>query len=230
MPRVIQPELLDILPPNDPKALGSRADLLRLNRIMGHAKILAHQLEALPSARPFQLVDLGGSDGLFLLEVAERLGRRNPAALVQATLVDRSQVVQPDTIEEFAKLNWQLRTVTTDVVDFLRDAFAEVDVMISNLLLHQFADETLRELLALASHRTRRFIALEPERARLPLFFSRFVKVVGCNSVTRHDAPISVEAGFSGRELTALWPKGPNWKTEERRIGWVNHLFVAQQK
>jgi hypothetical protein len=230
MPRIVQPELLDILPSNDPKALRSRADLLRLNRIMGHAKILAQQLEALPAARPFQLIDRGGSDGLFLLEVAKRLGRRNPAALVQATLVDRAQVVQPETVDQFAKLNWQVRTVTADAIDFLRDAFAEVDVIIVNLLLHQFDDEPLRELLALASERTRRFIALEPERAALPLFLSGFVGFAGCNSVTRHDARISVEAGFSGRELIAFWPRGPHWKVEERRVGWSNHLFVAHRK
>ena len=230
MPRIVQPELLDLLPPNDPKALGSRQDLRRLNRIMGHVKIMAQQLEALPSVKPFQLIDLGGSDGTFLLEVAEKLGRRNPAALVQATLVDRSPVMPPDMVERFAKFNWQLRAVTADALDFLRDAFAEVDVMIVNLLLHQFDDESLRELLALASQRTRRFIAVEPERGGAPRFLSGLVGLIGCNSVTRHDACVSVEAGFCGRELTAFWPKGPHWKIEERRVGWVNHIFVAQRK
>ncbi|HEU5125027.1 MAG TPA: hypothetical protein VFW05_13310 [Verrucomicrobiae bacterium] len=230
MPRIVQPELLDILPPNDPKALGSRQDLLRLNRIMGHVKIIAQQLDTLPAAKPFQLIDLGGSDGAFLLEVAEKLGRRNPAALVQATLMDRSPVMPPDMIERFAKLNWQLRSVTADALDFLRDAFAEVDVMIVNLLLHQFDDEALRELLALASQRTRRFIAVEPERGGVPGFLSGLIGLIGCNSVTRHDARVSVEAGFCGHELTAFWPRGPHWEIEEHRVGWVNHLFIAQKK
>jgi hypothetical protein len=53
---------------------------------------------------------------------------------------------------------------------------------------------------------------------------------IGCNSVTRHDALVSVRAGFSGDELSALWPDKKNWQLTERRAGPFSHLFIAQRK
>ena len=41
MKRLVQPELLDSLPPDDPRARGSRRDLRRVNWWMGHHVILA---------------------------------------------------------------------------------------------------------------------------------------------------------------------------------------------
>jgi hypothetical protein len=63
----------------------------------------------------------------------------------------------------------------------------------------------------------------------MPLFFSRLLRVIGCNDVTRHDATISVRAGFSGEELSALWPDKQNWQLTERRAGLFSHLFIAQK-
>jgi hypothetical protein len=39
---------------------------------------------------------------------------------------------------------------------------------------------------------------------------------------------LSVRAGFSGRELSALWPKG-DWLLEERHAGLFSHLFTARR-
>ena len=64
----------------------------------------------------------------------------------------------------------------------------------------------LAELLRLISQRAKLFIALEPRRARWPLFCSRLLWAIGCNDVTRHDAVVSVRAGFNGKEISALWP------------------------
>ena len=53
--------------------------------------------------------------------------------------------------------------------------------------------------------------------------------MIGCNAVTRHDAAVSVRAGFLGNELSALWPDQKNWQLTERRTGLFSHLFVAQK-
>ena len=78
MCRVVEPELLDDLPPSDPRAIGSRADLRRLNSIMGHDDILSrafhhHLDEALSRSRPLRLVELGAGDGTLLLRLARRV-------------------------------------------------------------------------------------------------------------------------------------------------------------
>ena len=49
---------------------------------------------------------------------------------------------------------------------------ADNDIVIANLFLHHFEDARLAELLNKISRRTKLFIALEPRRARWPLFCS----------------------------------------------------------
>ena len=104
------------------------------------------------------------------------------------------------------------------------------DVMFSNLLLHHFQPEPLAELLRLASCSTRAFIALEPARARRLLFYARFLWLLGCGPVTRHDACVSIRAGFAAHELSSLWPNREDWELTERRAGLFSHLFIARRK
>jgi hypothetical protein len=60
--------------------------------------------------------------------------------------------------------------------------------------------------------------------------FSRLLWAIGCNSVTRHDAAVSVGAGFAGSELAALWPPAPagRWNLVEESAGLFSHLFMAK--
>jgi hypothetical protein len=53
--------------------------------------------------------------------------------------------------------------------------------------------------------------------------------VIACNEVTRHDARLSVQAGFRGREISERWPRSPNWTVDERPAGLFSHLFVARR-
>jgi hypothetical protein len=77
---------------------------------------------------------------------------------------------------------------------------------------------------------TETFIALEPRRSRLALTFSQQIWAIGCNRVSRHDAPVSVRAGFAGKELSLLWPRMGNWSLEERPVGLFSHLFMARRQ
>jgi hypothetical protein len=53
--------------------------------------------------------------------------------------------------------------------------------------------------------------------------------VIGCGPVTRHDAPVSIRAGFANREISALWPDANHWELIERPIDLFTHLFIAQR-
>jgi hypothetical protein len=44
--------------------------------------------------------------------------------------------------------------------------------------------------------------------------------------VTRHDAVASVRAGFTGHELSRLWPDG-NWRLREELALPFTHVFSA---
>ena len=110
------------------------------------------------------------------------------------------------TIARFASRGWQVRAEQADVFEWLRGpATPAFDAIVANLFLHHFEPSQLAELLMLASGRTRVFVACEPRRSQLALLGCRLMWFIGANDVTRHDALVSVRAGFTGHELSALW-------------------------
>ncbi len=230
MERRVTPELLDALPPADPQAARSRDDLLRINAWMGHPGIMARALRSTANGGTARrLVELGAGDGRFLLGVAQRLSA--DWAGTSALLCDRVSIVSPDTRRGFAALGWRAEIVEADALRWLKDPLAPAcDAMLANLFLHHFPSVELAGLLRAAAPRTRVFIAAEPRRSRLSLLFSRLLWLIGCNRVTRHDAPVSVRAGFGGGELSRLWPDSDGWSLQERPVGWFGHLFVAQRR
>ena len=66
-------------------------------------------------------------------------------------------------------------------------------------------------------------------RSLASLLFSRLLALIGCNSITRHDAVVSVRAGFREQELSRLWPADTSWLLEERPANWCSHLFIAKR-
>jgi hypothetical protein len=229
MTRRIEPELLDQLPANDERAIRSRRDLRRVNTLMGNTGVIASALlEACAGQPPRQLVDLGAGDGTFMLGLARRLAPAWPN--VNVTLVDRQEIVKAETLREFGALSWSARTVAADVFDWLERAReARYDLVTANLFLHHFADAALTRLLELVSGRTHCFAACEPRRYPAALWASRWLWLLGCNQVTRHDAVTSVRAGFARCELSALWPGDGSWFLRDEAVGLFSHRFVAQR-
>jgi hypothetical protein len=142
-------------------------------------------------------------------------------------LLDRQNIVSPETRRAFAALNWSVESVANDVFAWLEQPFPAVDMMIANLFLHHFPDKSLTALFRLAAARTDLFIACEPRRTPFALTASRWLRLIGCNAITRHDAVVSVRAGFIGRELSALWPADNQWQLSEQSAGWFSHCFIA---
>lgn len=230
MKRVVEPEWLDFLPAADPRAAASRRDLRRVNWLMGNAAILADALtRAIAGAAtkaPRTLVDLGAGDGSFALRLARRLSERWPG--LRLMLVDRTPLMAPSTLAAIAETGWQAETVAADAEDWCRSGAGEhADIVVANLFLHHFDDGALSRLLHAVAACTVIFAASEPRRGAVALAGSRLLGLVGCNDVTRHDAVVSVRAGFAGSELSALWP-GDGWSLREGPAGWSSHLFVAR--
>ena len=228
--RIVLPELLDVLPPQDTAALRSRRDLRRVNAWMRHPQIMARALrENLPAREAQLLVELGAGDGHFLLNVARRLNGRWPET--QAILVDRLNALDPQAREGFRHSGWQIRVETAEAATWLRQAQPRTpQTIISNLFFHQFESAGLEEMLRLAAGSSRLVIALEPRRSGLARLCGRLLWVIGCGPVTRHDAHLSVRAGFVGSELSALWPDQSNWRLTEQRAGLFSHLFIARRR
>lgn len=226
--RVVEPELLDELPPQDRRARRSRLDLRRLNTWMNHGPVMARALsENLGSVRSPHIVEIGAGDGHFLLRVVRRF-RHWPNGTV--TLVDRLDAFDPNIKECFKESGWRADTDIATVSEWLTNSPPDsVDAIVSNLFLHQFKTDDLTEMLRMSARCARVFVALEPRRTWLPRLCGQMLWAIGCNSVTRHDAAISIRAGFSGREISALWPDEGKWELTERAVGLFSHLFIARR-
>lgn len=221
--RVIEPEWLDALAADDPRARRSRGDLRRLNWLMDSAGIVRRALKGFP--KPRRILDVGAGDGTFALCVAAQCKWSDSEFL----LVDCRTEIDATVRERFRARDCRVELRRCDALAGL-DAIGNVDVAMVNLFLHHLSDAELKPLLADIASRCRVFVACEPRRSSLALFASRCVGLVGCNAVTRHDAIASVRAGFASNELTRLWPTTSEWMVSETPAGLFSHLFVAQRR
>lgn len=228
--RRLEPELLDYLPADDPRAMRSRRDLKLVNAVMGNVGAMAAMLKTGTAGRePRTILDLGCGDGQLMLKVARRLAPRWRDVTV--ILLDRRNIVSAKTRRSFAALDWRAEPVGADVFDFLAAAPpGSVDVVCANLFLHHFTDEQLAGLFARAAQLCRLVLACEPRRTKLMIELSRLLWAIGCNEVTIHDAIASARAGFAGRELSALWPSRGPWQLHEPATALFTHCFSARRR
>lgn len=225
MKRVVEPELLDELPRTDPRAIHSRRDLQRINFFMGNVGIVERMLrKSFPNQPPKRIVELGAGDGIFMLQLARRLSRHWPN--VEIILVDQQELVAGETVENFQQLGWRVKIISADVFDWLARG-ERADCMMANLFLHHFKDGKLTELLRLAAEKTDAFVACEPRRSSSGIFGTSLLWMIGCNDVTRHDAAVSVRAGFCVGEISKLWPRNDIWTIKESQSGLFGHTFAA---
>src|SRR5947208_2277513 len=77
LPRRVEPEWLDQLAADDPRAIRARRDLRRVNAWMRNARSMASALRK-HGAHPRTILDLGSGDGQFMLRVARRLAPHWP--------------------------------------------------------------------------------------------------------------------------------------------------------
>ncbi len=227
MKRLVRPELLDTLSPEDPRAVHSRRDLRRINWWMRNHVIMARVLGKNLTAAPERITELGAGDGHFLLRLAKEMSAR--WRRVDATLLDLQDNFSAPTLASLRALGWHPEAVVADVFAWSPPGDAG-SVFVANLFLHHFDDAQLSRLLQKVSQNTQLFVAIEPHRFTAPWLVGQLLWLIGCNGVTRHDAVASIRAGFAGVEISARWPDQSNWQLTEHRAGWFSHLFVARRR
>jgi len=240
--RQVEPEWLDTLAADDPRAIRSRSDLRRLNRLMAAQTLLARSLDTLlegtgiDGSGQAQLVELGAGDGTLALRLARRLSRRWPRATLG--LLDLQPTISDATLAGFRALGWQVEVIQADVFEWLAqpravaghaDESKSRPIIFANLFIHHFEGPRLQALLTGIADRAHAFCCLEPRRSQAALLGSRLLGAIGCNDVTRHDAVTSVRAGFRARELSACWPRLSHWVLQEGATGLFSHRFQASR-
>jgi len=133
-------------------------------------------------------------------------------------------------VESYRTHGWEVTTVCEDVLLWARHSAPQYyDLTVATLFLHHFQDSELRELLRGVVSQSRAFIAIEPRREMVAKVGSRLVGLLGASAVTREDAVKSVDAGFTGDEITAAWSSiDKTWWTEEFRVLPFSHGFIAK--
>ena len=225
--RRVEAEWLDSLPALDPRARQARRDLERVNALMGNAAIVARELARGLARNARTLAEVGAGDGGFLRAVAAH--RALHGRTFRATLVDRQPCAERANVDALAERGWQPAAVQADAFAWLAVNGAGYDAIVANLFLHHFEPAALAYLLARIARRTTLFVACEPRRSVAGRLGASLLPFLGCNDVTRHDAAVSVRAGFVDGEIAALWPERHGWRIREGRRGPFSHLFVARR-
>jgi hypothetical protein len=230
LPRRVEPEVLDGLAAEDPRAQRSRGDLRRIHRAMATLSIVQRALDRCPAGfRPRTLLELGAGDGSLMLRLALQRSARWPD--VRVTLLDRLNPVAASTLDGLRKSGWTPRVVTADAFEWLAGAGdARWDLVFASLFLHHLSSQELSRLLAEVAARSPVFLCCEPRRSVLPLAGSHLVGLLGAGSVARQDAVSSVHAGFRGHELSELWPDPQAWLLQEYPAGLFSHCFLAVRR
>jgi hypothetical protein len=228
MNRILAPEILDGLAPDDPDSIQSRRDLKRINAIMRNAALLRRLHEPAGTAPPQRIADLGSGDGVLISNFLTAVRKSGNISRGQVFLIDRHLVLSPDTKKKIESLGWEPIPLREDLWKAI-DVLPHCDLWIANLFLHHFSNEALRDLFLSAARRCENFLACEPERSRGGLLACRFLGLLGCNVTTRHDAAVSVRAGFHGRELSKIWNIA-GWELHESRAGLFSHVFRARRQ
>jgi SAM-dependent methyltransferase len=228
--RIVEPEILDGLPADDPRAVASRRDLRRLNYWLNHHRHVENAiLAAFPADLPHTIAEIGSGDGRFASQTLSYLDEAWPVdGARDIFLVDRQTKMHPTLRGAFEENGWNAHPVQADIFDWLPKQ-KTFDCIIANLFLHHFEPVKLLALFELIAAHTKVFIACEPRRCRTALYGGYLLVYATCSSVTRHDAIVSIRAGFRDNELSRLWPSH-GWTLRESEVGIASHIFVAMKR
>ena len=216
MKRVVAPEMLDSLNPEDPEALRNRRDLRLINGLQGNYRWIYRQLRQLlyPAERGCEFGAGTGDLGRFL---QRKRGWPENAQLEGIDLWERP----PDWPDQWA---WQQK----NLLDLPRLPYQFV---IGNMIFHQFEDEVLQRWGSLMDRDCRFILACEPVRRNRHLKQLEFLRPFRLSPVSWHDARVSIRAGFRHQELPEMLGLDPiRWTIYCRETFLGSYRMLALRK
>ena len=220
-------ELLDG-PLHDRAALvGNLRDLARVNRRLGGVDLSARAIAALaPGTAELRILDVGtgGADiPLGLIDRGRATGR-----LVRVTGVDS----RPEVLAAAALADPRV-TATGELALHVADGRSlpfpdgSFEVVHTSLVVHHLEPDMARSLLSEMGRVARLGVVLNDLVRGRPAWLGAWLlsHVATRNSLTRHDAPMSVRRAYSVAELTALMAAA-GLRVERRYDGFMGHRIA----
>jgi 2-polyprenyl-3-methyl-5-hydroxy-6-metoxy-1,4-benzoquinol methylase len=207
--RIVEPEILDHLPHDDPAAERSRRDLRRINFLMGNERWILQTLGHFSDAAASRICEIGAGEGV----LAAKIRRRFVDSRVTACdLAPRPAGLDP-------AIDWRSG-------DIFRQAPPAGGVLVANLFLHHFEGDDLRRLGQICEGFDV-LILNEPNRTRSAALLGTLLHPV-VNHVTRHDMQASIRAGFQRGEMAELLGLDKlHWEIRETSPGLGARRVVA---
>jgi 2-polyprenyl-3-methyl-5-hydroxy-6-metoxy-1,4-benzoquinol methylase len=188
--------------------------------------MIAAEINALPD-QPRRWLELGAGDATLLLSILSQTRLKSGRDI---TLIDQQNLLGEETRSRFSRFGAAVELRQQNVLEWAAEPTVEsYDLVICNLFLHHFREPELKMILAKVARCASFFVVCEPRRTKAAVLATRLLWFIGCNQVTRHDAHISVRAGFADHELSALWPASSGWNLIEKPGGWASHIFTARR-
>ncbi|MCZ6672181.1 MAG: class I SAM-dependent methyltransferase [Verrucomicrobia bacterium] len=184
--RKIGEEKLDSLPASHPHALANRKDLHLINRLMGTRRWFGRTLPDLVGTSG-RILELGAGHGL-LSDFLRR--RHDQASLWQWHALD----IKPVPSRVTKGLQWH----QADLMQF--GDYNTFEVVFGNFILHQF-DETKLQSLGDRFQQGPRALVFQELWRTSAFYWGSLLLTLFMHPVTKHDARVSVRAGFRGQEL-----------------------------
>lgn len=207
MQRIVEPEILDTLSPEEPEAKRSRADLRFINRMMGGEAWILRELKKLAGVEC--VVELGAGEGCLASSIK--------AGLPDVRVVAVDLIGAPELLDD--GVEWVQENVLSEVY-----TVGPNTVVVANLFLHHLDNEEL-VLLGQRVRGAKAVLFAEPYRSGFALFWARLIySFVG--RVTRYDMLVSIRAGFRDGELEELLSAGFEWSDSVGVFGGIRSKGV----
>lgn len=211
MPRVRTPELMDAPEARREDLDGALRFIRAINRRLGGAKGLISCLERWsrnwPKDRPVTLIDVG--TGSADIPVAARVWALERGFDLRVLGVDSHattlQLAEEHVAGQRVEVREGIRLLRADALKLSETIGpGEYDYAHAGMFLHHLSDIEVMTMLAIMDRVAKRGICWN-DLSRSP--FARLgvrVLTLGANQMVKHDARVSVEAGFTKREATDL--------------------------
>ena len=196
--RKVEPEWLDRLPADDPRAIRSRRELRWINALMRNESWILQKIQQHSKQIKGPVTEWGAGEG----ELCRKIKQALPNSEVSAIDLVAAPPQWPSEIAWHMGDLTEMKPIGTDLT------------IVANLFLHHLTNDQLRQLQPWWENASL-IIINEPLRKHSSHFWGRCLWPI-LHDVTRHDMHISIDAGFVRGELKAIMlEQSQQWQIDE---------------